>query len=379
VKVCILTSVHLAFDTRIFHKQAKSLVCGGYEVTLVAPHDRDEKVEDVRVLAVPVCRTRLMRMLLTPLRILLRGLRARAVIYHFHDPELIPVGLLLHMLGKKVIYDIHEYNTSTMLTKHWIPPVLREWVSKRVWWLDRCAVGRMDGVVVVNEEMAKLFSSHVPSLQSLVVVHNYPEVPQVAWDDRDAGSEPVGIYVGSLSKERGLEVLLEAGKRLKQAHPEARLHVLGYLDFSGIREDYASVDRWDVCGVEYKGLAGHREVPKWLRRARVGLIPLFPTPNYTRATPVKLFEYMLAGLPVVASDFGIIRSIVRETGCGLLVPPGDPDALSAAVEILLRDPAKAAEMGQKGRRAVLEKYNWGAEESKLLALYGRLLATAQSQ
>jgi len=372
MKVCMLTSVHRAFDDRIFHKEARSLVRAGYEVFLVAPHERDEEVEGVHVLSVPRSRTRLRRMLLTPIRVLLRGLKVRATIYHFHDPELIPMGVFLRAHGRKVIYDIHEYNADTMLEKDWLPIGARRTVSRAVMWLDRYAVKKMSGVVVVNEHMAKLFRTGLSSPRPVVTVHNYPELPEVAGDDGHSGDEPVAIYVGGLSKDRGLEILLETGERLKRAHPDARLQVLGPLELGGIRPEYALVDRWGAYGVEYLGRVPHREVPKWLRRARVGLIPLFPTPNYTRATPVKLFEYMLAGLPVVASDFGIIRSIVRETGCGLLVPPGDPDALSTAVEILLRDPAKAVEMGQKGRRAVLDRYNWGSEEKKLLALYESL-------
>jgi glycosyltransferase involved in cell wall biosynthesis len=376
MKIAILTSAHSAFDDRIFHKQARSLARAGYEVTIVAPHERDEEVEGVRVLSVPRSRTRLKRMLLTPPQILLRGLRVRAAIYHFHDPELIPVGLFLRALGKKVIYDVHEFNADTVLTKHWIPTALRQPVSKGIQWLDHFAAGKMDGVVTVNEDMAELFRSRLRSPRPVVAIHNYPELPQVAVDDEHVGRETAAIYVGSLSKERGLEVLIEAGDQLKRRYPEARVQILGSLDLTGVREEYASVDRWHVNGVEYLGVVDHREVPKWLRRAQVGLVPLFPTPNHVKAKPVKLFEYMLAGLPVVASDFGFIGQIVRETGCGLLVAPGDPAALTAAVESLLRDPAKTAEMGQKGRRAVLEKYNWGSEEKKLLALYAQLLGRA---
>jgi glycosyltransferase involved in cell wall biosynthesis len=128
--------------------------------------------------------------------------------------------------------------------------------------------------------------------------------------------------------------------------------------------------------VEYLGRVPHLDILKWLQRARVGLIPWLPTPNNLKGTPVKLFEYMLAGIPVVASDFGFISLIVRDTGCGLLVPPGDATALSKAIEVLLRDPAKAAEMGQRGWRAVIDRYNWGSEEKKLVALYESLAGHA---
>jgi glycosyltransferase involved in cell wall biosynthesis len=234
----------------------------------------------------------------------------------------------------------------------------------------------MSGTVVVNEDMVELFRSRLRSPRSVVAVHNYPELRQITQTDGYVDREPVAIYVGSLSKGRGLEVLLQAGELLKRAYPEARLQVFGPLEFAGVREDYTSVDRWQTYGVEYRGVVDHREVSRWLRRASVGLIPWLSTPNHVKGTPVKLFEYMLAGLPVVVSDFGVMGRIVRETGCGLLVAPGDPDALSGAVEALLKDPVKAARMGEMGRRAVLEKYNWASEEKKLLALYEELVGHA---
>ena len=375
-KVAHLTSVHHPFDIRIFHKEARTLVRAGYEVTLVAPHERDEEVESVHVLGVARGRTRLERMLFTTAQVFLRGLRLRAAIYHFHDPELIPVGLVLRALGKKVIYDIHEYNADTALRRHWIPTILRHLVSKGIQCLDHYAAAKMDGVVTVSEDMAELFRSRLRVRGPVIVVHNYPELPQVPCDDESTDPEPVAIYVGGLSKDRGLEVLLDAGERLKRVCPRAKLQLLGPLELAGVRKEYASVDQWQIRGVEYLGIVAHREVPNRLRRARVGLIPLLPTPNHLKAPLTKLFEYMLAGLPVVASDFGITRSIVRETGCGFLVPPGDPSALSGAVQALLADPVKAVEMGQRGRRAVLEKYNWTSEEKKLLALYEELLGNA---
>lgn len=376
MRVCILTSVHGPFDDRIFHKEAMSLVRAGYEVILIAPHKYDEKSAGIQVIAVSKNRTRLGRMLLTPIKIFLSGLHTEAAVYHFHDPELIPVGLLLRMLGKKVMYDIHEYNADVVLTKQWLPSAVRPTVSRAVMWLDRYAVKKMSGVVVVNEDMARLFRIGLPSLHPIVAVHNYPEVADTEYAYDGTASEPVGIYVGWLSKDRGLEILLQAGERLKRAYPGAKLQLLGPLDLAGVRSEYARIDQWGSVGVEYLGVVAHHEVPGRLRRARVGLVPLLPTLNHGKSMPVKLFEYMLAGLPVVASDFGVIRQIVQETQCGLLVPPGDSDALSEAVESLLAEPDKAADMGRKGRRAVIERYNWGPEEKKLLTLYGDILGHA---
>jgi hypothetical protein len=111
-----------------------------------------------------------------------------------------------------------------------------------------------------------------------------------------------------------------------------------------------------------------------LGRARVGLVVLHPLPNYKEAYPVKLFEYMAAGLPVVASDFPLWRQIVEGTGCRLLVDPRDPQAIASAIGWLFTHPDEGAAMGERGRQSVGTTYNWGVEAKKLLAFYERLLA-----
>ena len=99
---------------------------------------------------------------------------------------------------------------------------------------------------------------------------------------------------------------------------------------------------------------------------------LFPTPNYVDALPIKLFEYMAAGMPVIASDFPVWREIVDDAGCGLLVDPRDPAAIAAAVNELMADEPRMRALGESGKQAVLNKYSWAAEADKLVKLYATL-------
>jgi glycosyltransferase involved in cell wall biosynthesis len=116
-------------------------------------------------------------------------------------------------------------------------------------------------------------------------------------------------------------------------------------------------------------------VTELLGTARIGLVLLHSTPSYLNAQPMKLFEYMWAGIPTIASDFPAWRKIVEDTGCGLLVNPLDPKDIANAISRLLENPAEAEEMGRRGREASIRQFNWATEKSKLLQLYDRLSAS----
>ncbi|MCZ7637769.1 MAG: glycosyltransferase [Verrucomicrobia bacterium] len=88
---------------------------------------------------------------------------------------------------------------------------------------------------------------------------------------------------------------------------------------------------------------------------------------------MKLWEYMAVGLPVVISDFPHLRELVGRLDCGLVADPASPRAIADALRRLHDSPAERARLGQNGRRAVQEEYNWENQERKLLELYGRLL------
>jgi glycosyltransferase involved in cell wall biosynthesis len=127
--------------------------------------------------------------------------------------------------------------------------------------------------------------------------------------------------------------------------------------------------------VQYLGMLDRPSVANLLSRVRLGLMVLQAEPNFVKAMPIKLFEYMAAGIPVIASDFPLWRQIISEAECGLLVDPHDPQAIAHAMEYLLSHDAEAEAMGRRGRKAACELYNWNSEEGVLLKFYSDLLDT----
>jgi glycosyltransferase involved in cell wall biosynthesis len=152
----------------------------------------------------------------------------------------------------------------------------------------------------------------------------------------------------------------------------AELRLAGTYSPESLRDAVIELPGWER--VRELGFLDRRAVKQALNQVRAGLVLFYPEPNHVYAGPNKMFEYMAAGIPVIASDFPLWREIVEGAGCGRLVDPLDPRAIADAIEYLLSHPEEAEAMGRNGRRAVEERYNWKNEEKKLLALYKELLS-----
>lgn len=367
-RVAHLTSVHPADDVRIFVKECRSLAAAGYDVFLVAPGDQRQVADGVHLVPVTRPRTRLERMTRTAWSILRSSQRLRAQVYHFHDPELIPIGVLLKLGGKCVIYDVHEDLPRQILDKDWIHPLLRAPIA----WLasvGESLAGRvLDATVAATPTIAARFPR-----SSTAIVRNLPILEELAPDSRTSEYQKRAAtvaYVGGIAATRGAHQMVAATNLVSRRH-SPRLVLAGRFQPPALAAELARIPGWDR--VDVAGWLGRTEVAGLLGTARIGLVTLLPTASYLESYPTKLFEYMAAGLPVIASDFPLWREIVHGAGCGLLVDPHDPGSIAAAIDRLLDDPAEAEAMGLRGQQAIIEQYSWETERGHLLDLYTRLV------
>jgi glycosyltransferase involved in cell wall biosynthesis len=289
-----------------------------------------------------------------------------ADIYHFHDPELIPVGILLRLLGKRVIYDVHEDIPRQMMSKYWIPKVLR-----RIPWLLACCAERIvprifNRIVVAEPSVERNFPACKTTL-----IQNYPilsEVRSVACKPyRERGE--LFIYVGGISEVRGAKEMIYALQRFP-ANSRAQLVLAGKISPAPLEEELHASPGWER--VIFKGWLSRPKVFMSMGEARCGIVTLHPEPNYIESQPIKLFEYMAAGLPVIASDFPCWRKILEAYQCGILVNPMDPNEIAEAMKWMLNHPIDAQKMGQNGFNAVCGSLNWALESQKLMNLYRTL-------
>ena len=361
-RVAQLSSVHPPFDSRIFVKISRSLARAGYEVDLVVQHDRAEVRDGVRIVPISFSRTRTERLIVGGIRVFAKALRSRARIVHFHDPELIPTAFLLKAFGFRVIYDVHEDVPRQVMDKYWIAPWLRSAISKAVSGIERVAGGMFDRIVAATPAIAARFP---PS--KTIIVRNFPSLDEFdGLDPADYDSRPHSVaYIGGINFPRGALQMVQAIAAVDV--PGAELHLAGPIAPTSVLDRLEKESGWSRT--RWHGVLDRSGVKHLLNTARVGLVLLHPTAAFLPSLPVKLFEYMAAGIPIIASDFPDWRPLVADTGAGLLVDPLNVTAIAEAIEWLLANPGEARNMGERGRKAVLTHYNWRSEEAKLLAAY----------
>jgi glycosyltransferase involved in cell wall biosynthesis len=362
--ICHLSSAHLPTDIRIFHKECKTLTVAGYDVSLIVQHDNDEILEGIWITGLKTPKNRKERMQQTTKQVYQRALDCDADIYHFHDPELIPIGLKLKRRGKKVIYDVHEDVPRQILSKQWIPAPLRKTISWMVEKTENYAAKRFDYIVTatpyIRDRYLKINSNTID-------VNNYPilselHVPNTDWNSK----EKLVCYVGGIGSVRGIHEMVEA-----IGMTEYSMLLAGEFGSSAERDNATTKDGWSK--VIELGHVNREKVKEVLSRSMAGLVLFHPQPNHINAQPNKMFEYMSAGIPVIASNFPLWKEIIEGNNCGICVDPLNANEIANAINSIMDNPDQAKLMGENGRRAVEEKYNWEHEAKKLLKIYEGLL------
>ncbi len=366
IHVVHLSSAHPRYDIRIFLKMCRSLVANDFSATFVVADGKGDEVRDgVWILDAGASRGRAARMIHAPRRVLERALALDADIYQLHDPELLSIALALKRAGRTVLFDSHEDFPASILSKPYIHPVARGVIALGAETYEKMVVRRLDHVIAATPAIRDKFLGIGARSTD---INNYPLTEELAsnagWEER----APEVSYVGGVTRIRGLAEAVEA---MGLTRSGARLNLVGPFTDQALRQEVLAKPGW--ANVNDMGSLSRESVRSVLARSIAGLVTFLPEPNHINAQPNKMFEYMSAEVPVIASHFPLWREIIEGADCGLCVDPEDPTAIARAIDQLVKDPDGARRMGENGRRAVLDRYDWPAEERKLIGLYRALV------
>lgn len=368
IKVCHFTSAHKATDVRIFKKECVSLAHNGYDVYLVAPNAKNAVVEGVHIEGISLRkRGRIKRFILTAHEVYKKALSLDADIYHFHDPDLIPYGVKLSRHGKQVIYDSHEDYRQLMLAKQYIPKIFRPVVSTIFTIYEKYACKKFSGLSLcyhwTRDRLLKCCSNCELVFNFPILSDNYSKL------DSEKLSKKIA-YVGGISSQWCVDTILNS----LQECDDVKLLLAGPLD-----GNYIDVLRanggWKH--VLYLGQLPSDEVYKQIySQVSIGMALLDYIPqcmgHVGNMSNTKLFEYMMAGLPVLCTDFTMWKDVVEGNHCGLCVNPHDKNAVTNAIKYMYNHPFEMAKMSENARNAAVKFYNWKTEETKLLKLYSNV-------
>tara|TARA_Y100000589_G_scaffold136859_1_gene130959 strand:- start:69621 stop:70730 length:1110 start_codon:yes stop_codon:yes gene_type:complete len=368
MKICHLTSVHKYNDIRIFVKECSSLA-KRYDVSLVCVNGVNETINNVKIVNVPVNYTgRLQRFTKAVDAVYQKALEVNAEIYHLHDPELLRIAPKLKKKGKKVIYDAHEDLPRQLLSKPYLNKNVAKFLSKMVEWYENKVAKKLDGIITATPHIKERFLKINPNTEN---INNYPLLEELNLsENQNPFSERKNIcYVGGITEIRGIKEMVNA---LQLTENDVCLDLAGAFSPESLFEQVKILPGWKK--VKFHGFVDRKQVAKILSDSFAGLLVLHPTVNHVDSLPIKMFEYMLFGLPVIASDFPLWREIIEKNKCGICVNPLDVEQIANAIDYLFTHPDEAKKMGERGKKLVMENYNWKKEEIKLLNFYEKISA-----
>jgi glycosyltransferase involved in cell wall biosynthesis len=356
-----ISSVHFCYDPRIYFRNCKTL-SAFFDVQLIIPCKEKPEITDFRVIPVPFFKKLLFRILFVHPIILFKCLYSKAKIIHIHDPELIPIALIMKILGRKSIYDVHENTVEQIKQKKYN----KHYVYRKCFLLlNKVAAGTMPLILAEDS-----YLKHYTGLsQRIHIVRNFPDTAFISTLNilPEKGIKKDLFYLGGISIERGLLPMIHALEILSKDDASIHLQLIGPLYIT--KKEFAQIISKVKTRIEYHGVLPLDKALYLANNAICGLALLQNMANYTQSYPSKIFEYMALGLPVICSDFPLYKSVVEKNGSGFCIPSGNHHALAEKIKELRNNDNLWKSMSGNARQAVQTSYNWKSESKELLRAY----------
>lgn len=367
IKICHLTSVHARFDARIFQKECRSLSNAGYDVSLVVADGKgDAIVDNIKIIDIGIEQNRFKRFFSTIKKVKEKAIALNCDIYHFHDPELIFIGLSLKKLGKKVIFDMHENVPADISEKEYIPAILRMPLSFIYEKLENYSVKRFNGIVSTRQSINDRLKKYNNNIR---LVTNFPEI--VTEITKTETKVKTICFAGAVVPNWRHKEIIQAIESID----DVRYLLAGPADAKYL-EELKTLKGWNK--VDYLGIVPFDEVINMYKKATIGVAIYIYCKNMDGTTGnlanTKLFEFMNWEIPIVCTNYTLWNEIVVEQEqCGVCVDPYDVNNIASGIKYILDNPELAIQMGQRGRLAMINKFNWHSQEKILFELYNNVI------
>jgi glycosyltransferase involved in cell wall biosynthesis len=364
MKICILTSGHDVFDNRIYFKEILSLKKIYSEIYMVAPGEKDFITEQGIIVKCFKKRKAWYDRFRPMKEMFDLAFNINADVYHAHEPDSFQVALKLKKrLNSKAIFDSHEYHPEAF-AEHF--PVGKTLVTKIIYLYEKIMCKKADYIISVNDILVDKFKRYN---KNVALIPNYPNMESVS---KEYSEKPTFIYVGGIREDRGILKILEAIELVDKDYKFVFLGSFQTEEFKFKIENFLE-NNLKNKDIVFPGKVPHLEVFNYLKKADVGFVILQPNNwRYINSEPIKLFEYMISKTAIIASDFPMMRTIVEDAQCGVLVNPTDKESIADAIRLLGIEREKTKQMASKGNEIVVQKYSWSIVEKTLLHAYSKL-------
>lgn len=377
----MLSTGHTPLDDRIYYKEVLSLVKKFPSITMVMPGEKsDYAYEEDGIEYIPLQRAEslIKRFLVIP-QAIIKVLKLQPQICHIHDYELIFIFPFLRLFSRcKIVYDVHEVYPEMVMESKKIPGLLCPFMSKLVDISEKIFSRLANYIITSDENISKRFSN---THNHVATIFNYPKLSLFTANEKKLSllkerykdRTPV-IYQGGIAENRGLFQMIRAMRILKDKKPDIILLLLGQISDNLLKRVKTEINENHLQKyIDIVGWLPHREIVEYISISKVGLVPLLPTKKFMKNIPIKQFEYMACGVPVLGANLPPIASYINASGCGRVFDSTKAESLADGVMDILQDEAEWQSMSEAGKKATREMWNWDNMEKKLLTVYEELM------
>ena len=368
LKIAVCSTVHQYDDPRVFHRETMTLAKNFQVKLFICSPFRYKKIsKNLEIIGLPVWRFKIDRVK----NILILILLIRKFLFDIiviHDPELLLIVPFLKVKFKaKIIYDIHENYKFLISDKTWLPKYTRNLISLIYEYTEKIMFRYLDMIWYPVKDIGSNYNN-IKYVQKKLI-QNLPSLDFFSYSNViNNKRENQLIYVGGIEADRGTLQIIKGFSILKQIFPDYKLVFVGPIYQEAFKEQiYELIKSLKLSkNVFLHGKIPYERVSEFLCKSKAGLLLPLPTKNWLHSMPIKLFEYMAIGLPVIASNFQNFKEIVEKNNCGICIDPNDVVQIGDAMRQLVTNEEERIKMGINGNIAIKQIYNWDNESLKMI-------------